>query len=348
MRDGVKLFTAVYVPKDATVTHPILLQRTPYSVAPYGVDQYRDEPRAVARLRRLRVHRGLPGRPGVLPVRRAVRGRPPADPAKAQPADIDESSDTFDTIDWLVKHIPDNNGRVGTWGISYPGFYAAASLIDAHPALKAVSPQAPLVDWFLGDDVHHNGALFLQQEFNFDITFGLARPAPTTKSNPRFDHGTPDAYDFFLKLGPLARANELYMHNERKFWNEVMRHDTYDAFWQARALLPHVKDVKPAVLTVGGWFDAEDLYGPLNTYQDRPPPRPGRATPSSWDRGSTAAGRGAMARRWARSRSRARRLSSFATRSSSPSSSTTSSRKPPPPPPAAWIFATGRNEWHQT
>ncbi len=139
----------------------------------------------------------------------------PQIPDKKGPQDIDESSDTYDTIDWLVKNVPNNNGRVGIWGISYPGFYAAAAMIDAHPALKAASPQAPLVDWFLGDDFHHNGAFFLVQCFNFYADFGVPRPEPTSKMAPRFEHGTPDAYDFFLRMGPLPRADEMYFNGQR-------------------------------------------------------------------------------------------------------------------------------------
>ena len=266
MRDGVRLFTSVYVPKDESHTYPIVMQRTPYSVAPYGIDKYRENLGPSP----------LFGKAGYIAAYQDVRGRylsegkfvdvRPQIPKKTGPKDIDESSDTFDTIDWLVKIVPRNSGKVGTWGISYPGFYAAASIIDAHPALKAASPQAPLVDWFLGDDVHHNGAFFLHQTFNFDAVFGIPRPEPTTKSNPKFDHGTPDAYQFFLDMGPLARANEVHFKGERAFWNDEMAHPNYDEFWKARALWPHFKDVKPAVLTVGGWFDAEDLYGPLKTH----------------------------------------------------------------------------------
>jgi hypothetical protein len=155
----------------------------------------------------------------------------------------------------------------GDVGISYPGFYAACALLDAHPALKAVSPQAPLVDWFLGDDTHHNGAFLLQQEFNFDAVYGRPRPQPTAQAPPRFDHGTRDAYAFFLALGPLARADERYFKGQRAFWSAVMRHGTYEDFWKERSLLPHLKDVRPAVLTVGGWFDAEDLFGPLQAHR---------------------------------------------------------------------------------
>ena len=216
MRDGVKLFTSVYVPKDAEHA-PIMLMRTPYSVAPYGIDQYRETVGPSPHF----------GRAGYIVAYQDVRGRfmsegqfvdvRPTKPEKKSPADIDESSDTFDTIDWLVKNIPGNNGRVGSWGISYPGFYAAATAVDSHPALKAASPQAPLVDWFLGDDVHHNGAFFLHQTFDFDAVFGVARPEPTSKVPARmgFDHGTPDAYDFFLRLGPLSNANKLHFKGER-------------------------------------------------------------------------------------------------------------------------------------
>jgi putative CocE/NonD family hydrolase len=163
--------------------------------------------------------------------------------------------------------VPGHNGKVGTWGISYPGFYAAAGMIDAHPALKAVSPQAPIVDWFVGDDWHHNGALMLPNAFNFMAVLGHPRPEPTKKSNPRFDHGTPDGYQFFLDLGPVANANARYFKNDVAFWNEVMRHGNYDEFWKARNLRAHLKNVRPAVMTVGGWFDAENLFGALETYK---------------------------------------------------------------------------------
>src|SRR6185295_2990123 len=187
--------------------------------------------------------------------------------ANKGPKDIDESTDTYDTIDWLVKNIPNNNGRVGMWGISYPGFYASMGSIDAHPALKAASPQAPIADWFIGDDFHHNGALFLPHAFNFFATLGKRRPKPTTDFPPRFSHGTPDGYRFFLDLGPLANANRKYLKGQVGFWNEMMAHPNYDEFWQARNVLPHLRNVTTTVMTVGGWFDAEDLYGALNTFQ---------------------------------------------------------------------------------
>jgi putative CocE/NonD family hydrolase len=182
--------------------------------------------------------------------------------------EIDESSDTYDTIDWLLKNVPGHNGRVGLWGISYPGFYTAAGMIDAHPALKAASPQAPVTDWFAGDDWHHNGALLLPHAFNFLASFGHPRPEPTKKSRERFDFGTPDGYDFFLRMGPLSNVNVRHFKDDVPFWNEIMRHGTYDDFWKARNLRPHLKNIKPAVMTVGGWFDAENLFGALETYKN--------------------------------------------------------------------------------
>ncbi len=216
MRDGKKLFTAVYAPKDQSKRYPILLMRTPYNVKPYGVDQYKPDLGPSA----------LFGKAGYIFAYQDVRGRwmsegefvnmRPHNPAKKGPEDIDESSDTLDTIDFLVKHVANNNGRVGQSGISYPGFYTAAGMIDAHPALKASSPQAPVTDWFIGDDWHHNGALFLPHMFNFMANFGRPRPEPTKKFEFKFDHETPDGYDFFLRLGPLSNANDSLFQGRRR------------------------------------------------------------------------------------------------------------------------------------
>ncbi|HEV3204629.1 MAG TPA: CocE/NonD family hydrolase [Gemmataceae bacterium] len=267
MRDGKRLFTAVYVPKNQNQRYPILLTRTPYSVKPYGVDQYRSELGPSP----------LFAKEGYIFAYQDVRGRwmsegefinmRPHVPNKKGTQEIDESTDTWDTIDWLLKQVENHNGKVGLWGISYPGFYTAAGMIDAHPALKAASPQAPIVDWFVGDDFHRNGALFLPHFFNFIANFGRPRPEPVKKSNFTFDHETPDGYQFFLKLGPLANANPRYFKNEVAFWNEVTRHGTYDEFWKARNLRPHLQQIRPAVMTVGGWFDAENLFGALETYK---------------------------------------------------------------------------------
>jgi hypothetical protein len=185
---------------------------------------------------------------------------------KSSVDDVDESSDTYDTIEWLLEHAPNNNGRVGLWGNSYPGFYSSAGMIDSHPALAAVSPNAPIADWFW-DDMHHHGALILPLTFNFFSVFGVARPEPTDEWPERFDHGTPDGYRFFLDIGPLENVNERYFNGDIAFWNAITEHPNYDEFWQARNILPHLKGIGSAVMTVGGLFDAEDLYGPLKTYR---------------------------------------------------------------------------------
>ncbi len=275
MRDGVKLFTAIYSPKDQSQTYPIMLTRTPYTVFPYGPEQYKPALGPSLFLQKEKyifVYQDVRGK--FMSEGEYVDVRPHK-PKKNGPKDIDESSDTYDTIAWLLRNVPNNNGRVGMWGISYPGFYTSMGVIDAHPALKAASPQAPIVDWFIGDDFHHNGALFLPHAFNFFATLGKHRPKPTTEFPPRFQHGTPDGYRFFLDMGPLANANRKYLKGEVQFWNDLMEHPNYDAFWQARDIRPHLRNIKPAVMTVGGWFDAEDLFGALNTYKTIEETNPG-------------------------------------------------------------------------
>ena len=268
MRDGKTLFTAVYIPKDSSQNYPILLMRTPYSVGPYGEDKFKRSlgpSKAFAEQGYIFAYQDVRGK--FMSEGKYVNMRPHIENKKSN-NDIDESSDTYDTIDWLVKNIPHNNGKVGMWGISYPGFYTSMGLIDAHPALKAASPQAPIADWFIDDDMHHNGALTLLMTFNFFSVFGIQHDDTLYNKWPkRFKHGTPDGYRFFLELGPLSNVNKEYFHNEIPFWNEVIQHGTYDAFWKERNILPHLKDIKPAVMVVGGWFDMEDLYGPLHTYQ---------------------------------------------------------------------------------
>ena len=267
MRDGTRLFTAVYVPKDASKTYPLLLTRTPYSLKPYGADQYRENLGPSP----------LFAKAGYIFVYQDVRGRwmsegdfvdmRPHLAVKREPTQFDESTDTWDTIDWLIKHVPSHNGKVGMMGISYPGFYTSAGMIDAHPALVACSPQAPIVDWFVGDDWHHNGAIQLPHVFNFMAKHGHKRPEPSKNIDHKFDHETPDAYDFFLRLGPLPNADAKYFKGDVPFWNEVMSHPNYDEFWKARNLRPHLKEIRPAVMTVGGWFDAENLFGAIETYK---------------------------------------------------------------------------------
>jgi putative CocE/NonD family hydrolase len=270
MRDGAKLFTLVYMPKDKSKTYPILMNRTCYNASNYGGYNTHGHPSKYL------VHDGY------ILVFQDVRGRymsdglfnnmtpniPGNDPKNRK--DVDESSDTWDSIDWMVKNLKGNNGRVGIFGISYPGFYSAASLPDAHPALKAVSPQAPISDFFF-DDFHHMGAYLESYTAAFAV-FGYQKP--DTTRNDWFNkeimrmYGKPvkDGYDFYLKMGPLKNITEKF-HKDNFFWNQIVDHPNYDTFWQKRSLLPHLKNIKPAVLTVGGWFDAEDLFGPLNIYK---------------------------------------------------------------------------------
>ena len=260
MRDGKKLFTSIYAPKDASHPWPILLVRTPYGVGPYGEDQFRGNLGPSP----------LFAKEGFIFVYQDVRGRnqsegefvhvTPHRPVKSGPADIDESTDAYDTIDWLVKNLPNNNGRVGMSGISYPGFYAAAGAIDAHPALKAVSPQAPVSDWFIGDDFHHNGSFYLAHAFRFLDGFGRLKGTTRPKAT------TQDGYSFFLELGSLSEMESTYFKGDVPYWNEMRQHPSYDEWWKARNIRTHLRNMKPAMLEVGGWFDAEDLFGALRVY----------------------------------------------------------------------------------
>ncbi len=189
-------------------------------------------------------------------------------PNKRSVMETDESSDTFDTIEWLLKHLRHHNGKVGMWGISYPGFQTVMGIIDAHPALVAASPQAPMADLFIGDDFHHNGAFFLAHSFGFLAMTAPSRTNSTASGNrpPRFEYGTPDGYRFFMEMGPIANANRKYFKNEVPIWNELIEHGSYDRYWQERSVIPHLKNIKPAVMTVGGWFDSEDPYGASHIY----------------------------------------------------------------------------------
>lgn len=268
MRDGIKLFTSIYKPKDSTEKLPIILWRTPYSCSPYGEDNY-------PKRRLSSILHFIKG--NYIIVFQDVRGKfmsegeyvnmRPYIPNKIDNNTIDESTDAYDTVEWLVNNVDNNNGKVGIWGISYPGFYAAMSTIDAHPALKAVSPQAPIADWFIGDDMHHNGAFTLLLNFNFFDVFGLPRNELTTTWPEGIEYPSPDAYNFFLDLGPLKNINERYFKNDIPFFDSTSAHPDYDYFWQKRNTLPHFNNIKPAVMTVGGWYDGEDLYGALQTYK---------------------------------------------------------------------------------
>lgn len=346
MRDGVKLFTSVYVPKDDSHAWPILLNRTPYSVAPYGSGAYRDSlgPSDVT------------AKEGYIFAYQDVRGRMQSEgefvnmrphiAKKAGRADIDESTDTWDTIDWLVKHVPSNNGRVGLYGISYPGFYSAAGMIDAHPALKAVSPQAPISDWFAGDDFHHNGALWLPHAFNFFAAFGR-RPTQPGAGFARFDHGTPDGYRWFLDTGAMPEFDTKWLKGDVPFWRELMAHEAYDEFWQARNLRPHLKGITPAVMTVGGWFDAENLYGSLQIYravESQSPATNNRIVMGPWFHGG-----------WARSdgdalgdvRFDSRTGAYYREQIEAPFFRAWLKQEGEPPSTEAWMFETGTNVWRR-
>ena len=265
MRDGINLFTSIYSPKDNSESYPILIVRTPYNIEPTE-GQYSNRLKGLTHLLKEKyiiVFQDVRGRYMSEGVFEDVR---PYKPNKKK-KEIDDNSDTFDTIDWLVKNVPNNNGKVGIFGTSYPGFYSTMALPEAHPALKAVSPQAPVTNWFIGDDFHHNGAFFLMDAFSFYSNFGRPRPEPTRERPSSFEFNNSDNYDFYKDIGPIKNVQRDYFGDTIQFWSDLMTHPNYDEFWKARNVLPHLTNVKPAVLVVGGWFDAEDLYGPLNTYK---------------------------------------------------------------------------------
>jgi uncharacterized protein len=266
-RDGAKLFTAVYMPKDTSVLHPILFNRTPYSCAPYGENNFSPRVYGSYWINYLKQ--------GYIIAIQDVRGRwmsegdfvdvRPFSPNK-RGTEIDEASDTYDAIDWMIKNIPKNNKRVGVFGISYPGFYSTMAALSNHPALKAVSPQAPVTDWFMGDDFHHNGAFALLDGFDFYSGFGKPRPKPTTIGSAGYDFKSSDNYNAFLKVGAIKNFTKL-MGDSIAFWKDLMAHPNYDAWWKARNTRNFVTNIKPAMLTVGGTFDAEDCYGAWNLYK---------------------------------------------------------------------------------
>jgi putative CocE/NonD family hydrolase len=272
MRDGAKLFTSIYLPRDESQNHPILMDRTPYGVAPYGPDAYKgtlgpsSNPKYIAE--------------GFIFVYQDARGRfysegnytemTPHKDVKNSSKDVDESTDSYDTIDWLVKNLPHNNGKVGIWGGSYPGFYTTASCIDPHPALKACSPQAPMTDLWNGDDLFHNGAFMLGANFSFYQGYGRTPRNPELGPDPRYDAPKigNDAYKFFLEMGPVGPGSRKYLPPETApLWNIVMQHPNYDAFWRARDISRHVKRTVPAMMEVGGYYDTEDLAGPWRTFR---------------------------------------------------------------------------------
>ncbi|MBS1519698.1 MAG: CocE/NonD family hydrolase [Bacteroidetes bacterium] len=267
MRDGKKLFTSVYVPKDQSKKYPIMMDRTPYSVAPYGADAYK----GALGPSPLFLHDGF------IFVYQDVRGRwmsegifeemTPEKEVHKTKNDVDEGTDTYDTIDWLIKNIKNNNGKVGVWGISYPGFFTTASLLSRHPALAAASPQAPMADLYR-DDAFHNGAFMLVANFGFYPGFTNRQDdKPTQRRGSRFVYGTEDGYEFYLKMGSVKNTNDKYYKDTIRLWNEMLDHPNYDQHWKDRNVLYHLHDIKTPTLVTGGWYDAEDLYGAINTYK---------------------------------------------------------------------------------
>jgi putative CocE/NonD family hydrolase len=264
MRDGIKLHTTIYSPKDTSKTYPILMMRTPYSCRPYGEDNYRSKVgpnKYLMEEGNIMVYQDVRGRWNSEGVYDNMRAYIPNKSGN----ETDEASDTYDTIEWLISNVENNNGKVGTYGISYPGFYATYSLLDAHPALKAVSPQACIGDFFF-DDFIHNGA-YLLSYWRATSVFGYMKNTPTTESWYEFpDIGTEDQHQFFLDHMPLSKLNKFY-DSTNVFMEQLKTHVTYDDFWKSRGIVQHLKDIKPATMVVGGLFDAEDLYGPFNTYK---------------------------------------------------------------------------------
>lgn len=266
MRDGTKLHTAVFSPTDSTRTYPFLIKRTPYSCAPYGPDAY---PISLGPSEHFM-------KAGYIFVNQDVRGRflsegtfqqvTPHIANKSSVNDCDESSDAYDTIDWLLKNVANHNGKAGMFGISYPGFYASAGMIDSHPALQAVSPQAPVGDWYF-DDFLHNGAFFLAHAYRWLNNNAHERTGPTTERPTPEVLPSIDGYQLFLEANTIEEINRRHLKGKVPFWSEMMAHPNRDEFWKKREILPHLKKVAPAVMVVGGWFDAEDLYGTFKTYQ---------------------------------------------------------------------------------
>jgi putative CocE/NonD family hydrolase len=347
MRDGVRLFVAVYAPKDTSQRYPIWMMRTPYSVAPYGVDNYRESLGPSEFF----------VRDGYIFAYCDVRGRGKSEgtfvhvrpyiPNKTGLDKVDEASDTYDTIEFLLKTVPNHNGRVGISGTSYPGFYATMAALSGHPALRAVSPQAPVTEWFIGDDFRHNGALFLAHAFGFFSFFGRPPTGENEVPGPRFDFATPDGYDFFLRMGPLANADKLLFKGQIEWWRDLVSHDTYTDFWKSRDPLPYLKNIQAAVMTVGGWFDAEDVYGPLHTYAAIAKQSPGTVNilvEGPWSHGQ-----------WNRDSGEILGDVNFHQKTGDffrehiefPFFQHFLKDKPEEKLPSAYVFETGRDEWHE-
>ena len=269
MRDGVKLFTSIYTPKQRSQQYPIVFYRTPYSIKAYG-DNF------------LQLHLMAPSeemvKEGYIFVHQDLRGTYKSEgdfevirvnrQDKTDPLATDESTDSYDTIEWLVNNISDHNGRVGQWGISYSAWTTIQGMIDAHPALKASSPQASPSDMFIGDDWHHNGAFRLTYAFAWLDFAAQSRDTPTENRPEPFSYGTPWGYEFFLNAGPTSKMNKKYFNGRVPAWEDFIEHPNYDEYWQRRNMLQYLDNIKHPVLNVAGWFDAEDFYGPMSIYQE--------------------------------------------------------------------------------
>lgn len=279
MRDGIQLFTAVYIPNSSNEKHPLLLSRTPYSCEPYGEGTFQNFWNSYQRDY---------FKEGYIMVKQDVRGRWMSEGQiinirpfniNKKGKEIDEASDTYDTIDWLIKNIANNNGNVGVFGISYPGFYSTMAAASNHPALKAVSPQAPVTNWFIGDDFHHNGAFFQMDAFSFmsslGFAFGVPHPKPVAVAATSIGYPVHDNYKFYLEAGSLKKLTE-YTGDTIAFWNNLMAHPNYDAWWKERDARIATKNLQPAMLWVGGLFDAEDCWGAWNAYQAAEQNNPGK------------------------------------------------------------------------
>jgi putative CocE/NonD family hydrolase len=257
MRDGVKLNTEIYVPEDLKEPLPFILVRTPYGIAGSGARIHGDYLKDMGNDGYIFVFQDIRGR--FKSEGQFVMIRAPRD--KGDPKAIDESTDTTDTINYLLTNVENNNGRVGMLGISYPGWLTVMALIDPHPALKAASPQASPADMFLGDDFHHNGA------FRLSYGFEYVAAMESSKTFSVFQFDKADTFEWYLNLGPLSNANEKYFHGERPTWNDFVEHPNYDVFWQKQACAPYLNKVTVPTLNVAGWWDQEDFYGPLTIYK---------------------------------------------------------------------------------
>ena len=275
MRDGAELFTIVYTPREAAEPVPIMLFRTPYSIAPYAVGAYRNPLGPSAEF----------DRAGYVFVFQDARGKfrsegdfeviRPLAPKPKGPVTVDESTDNYDAIEWALANLGGHNGKVGQWGISYPGWQTTMGMVDAHPALAASSPQASPSDMFIGDDWHHNGAFRIMYAFSWLAGNARLRDAPTEVRAGPFDYGTDSGYEFFLAAGAAANINDLYFHGDVPAWNDFIEHDTYDDYWQRQNALPHLRDIRHPILNVAGWFDTEDFYGPMSIYRTIEAENPG-------------------------------------------------------------------------